>query len=71
MPQEIINGILVTFTGDRHEKAAEIVAMFDRLAIRPVPDNEGRGPSLAPAMLEFPIVNRGGSNARKRRMARY
>jgi len=53
--QQIINGILVTFTGDRHEKAAEIVAMFDRLAVRPIPDNEGREPMMAPALLELPI----------------
>jgi len=55
MPQEIINGILVTFTGDRREKAAEIVAMLDRLAIRPVPDDEKREPAEAPVVLEFPI----------------
>ena len=56
MSQEIINSILVTFTGDRHEKAAEIVAMFDRLAVRPLtPEDEKREPVEAPAMLELPI----------------
>jgi len=35
---QIVNGILVTFTGDPLKKAIEIVGMFDRLALRPAAD---------------------------------
>jgi len=56
MPQEIINGILVTFAGDRREKAAEIVAMLDRLAVRPAALEDKKQESVeVPAILELPI----------------
>jgi hypothetical protein len=50
-----INGIEVTFTGDRRKKAAEIVAMFDRLAVRPAPDDGKREPAEAPVVLELSV----------------
>jgi len=55
MPQEIINGILVTFTGDPLRKAVDVVGMFDRLAVRPIMEDEKREPVEAPAMPELPI----------------
>jgi len=37
---QIVNGILVTFTGDPLKKAVEIVGMFDRLALWPADEPE-------------------------------
>jgi len=55
MQQAVINGIRVTFMRDQHEKAIEIVEMFDRLAVRPVMENEKREPAEVPIVLELPV----------------